>query len=193
MDPAVKPPARSYDNSARARSSRAGQLRVADLTAQMLVERGYGATTMAGIATAARVSVPGSTRCSAPSPTWSNASTTSARRQPGAGSTRPAAGLPRSDGRSRPAAGGRALRRDFRRPPHPSRPLAAALLSAAQSAGPELAGLAATISRERLYGATAFTDQLAGLRRAADPRDLTPDHWGAASSGRPYGVAVIGS
>ena len=42
-------------------------------------------------------------------------------------------------------------------------PLAAALLAAGHSADPELADLAATISRERLFGATAVTDHLAEL------------------------------
>ena len=42
-------------------------------------------------------------------------------------------------------------------------PLAAVLLSAARSADPDLAVLAATINRERLIGATAFTDHLAEL------------------------------
>src|SRR5215211_7330952 len=58
MPSAVKPGSRPYDNSARVASSRARQLRVAEVTAQMLVERGYGATTMASVAAAAEVSVP---------------------------------------------------------------------------------------------------------------------------------------
>src|SRR5919112_571223 len=58
MDPTVKPESRSYDNSGRTESSRARQLRVAEVAAEMLVEEGYGATTMARIAAASAVSVP---------------------------------------------------------------------------------------------------------------------------------------
>src|SRR5919112_158509 len=54
----VKGSPRSYDRSGRLRSSEERQLRVAEVAAQLLVERGYGATTVADIAEAAQVSVP---------------------------------------------------------------------------------------------------------------------------------------
>ena len=57
MKPAVKGEARLYDNSRRARSSQSRQLRVAKVAAQLLVERGYTATTMTDISAAAEVSV----------------------------------------------------------------------------------------------------------------------------------------
>ena len=57
MNPAVKGETRLYDNSCRARSSQSRQLRVAKVAAQLLVERGYTATTMTDISAAAEVSV----------------------------------------------------------------------------------------------------------------------------------------
>ena len=58
MSGAVKGSARSYDSSGRLQLSREHQLRVAEVTARLLIERGYAATTMADIAAAAEVSVP---------------------------------------------------------------------------------------------------------------------------------------
>jgi AcrR family transcriptional regulator len=164
MNAAVKPASRSYDNSARAESSRARQLRVAEVTAQLLVDHGYGATTMAGIAAAAGVSVPWLYKVFGPKPVLVK---------------RVYDVLLVGDPDQVPLAQRPAFR-DLRAEADPHRaveryaaisrdlisrvgPLAAALVSAARSADPELAKLAATISRERLLGATAFTDHLAGL------------------------------
>ena len=170
MDPAVKPVSRSYDNSARARSSRARQLRVADVAGQMLVERGYGGTTMAGIAAAAGVSVPWLYKVFGPKPALLKRAydvllAGDPDRVPLA--QRPAfrellAETDPQQAVERYAAISRDLIARVG-------PLAAALLSAARDADPELAGLAATISRERLAGATAFTDHVAGLG-ALSPR-----------------------
>lgn len=168
MSSAVKPTPRSYDNSARARSSGARQQRAAQVTAEMLVERGYAATTMADISSAAAVSVPWLYKVFGPKP----ALVKRAYDVLLAGDPHP---VPLAQ---RPAF------RDLMAETDPHRaveryagisgdllsrvgPLAAALLSAARSADPELAGLAATISRERLIGATAFTDHLAGLTALA--------------------------
>jgi AcrR family transcriptional regulator len=175
MNPAVKPASRPYDNSARHGSSRARQLRVAEVTAGMLVERGYGATTMAGIADAAAVSVPWLYKVFGPKPAlvkrvYDVLLVGDPDRVPLA--QRPAfrALLAETDPHravERYAAVSRELISRVG-------PLAAALLSAARSADSELAGLAATIGRERLLGATAFTDHLAGLGGLA--RGLTREH-----------------
>ena len=50
MTSSVKGVPRSYDNTGRARSSRSRQLRVAQVAAELLVERGYAGTTMADVA-----------------------------------------------------------------------------------------------------------------------------------------------
>ncbi|HLM07792.1 MAG TPA: helix-turn-helix domain-containing protein [Blastococcus sp.] len=130
----------------------------------MLVERGYGGTTMAAIADAAGVSVPWLYKVFGPKPTLVKRAYDVLL----AGDPDP---VPLAQ---RPAF------RDLLAETDPHRvmeryaaisrdlivrvgPLAAALLSAARSADPELADLAATISRERLAGATAFTDHVAGL------------------------------
>jgi AcrR family transcriptional regulator len=164
MDPAVKPVSRPYDNSARARSSRARQLRVADVTGQMLVEHGYGGTTMAGIAAAAGVSVPWLYKVFGPKPAL----------------VKRAYDVLLAGDPDRVPLAQRPAFRDLLAETDPHRaveryaaisrdliarvgPLAAALLTAARGAEPELAELAATIGRERLAGATAFTDHVAGL------------------------------
>jgi AcrR family transcriptional regulator len=164
MEPAVKPTSRSYDNSGRAESSRARQLRVAEVTSEMLVERGYEATTMAGIAAAAAVSVPWLYKVFGPKPAlvkrvYDVLLVGDADRVPLA--QRPAfrdllAETDPHQAVERYAAVSRGLISRVG-------PLAAVLLSAACSADSDLAELAATISRERLFGATAFTDHLAGL------------------------------
>jgi AcrR family transcriptional regulator len=164
MAPAVKHASRAYDNSTRARSSRARQLRVAEVAAQMLVERGYAATTMAGVSAAAAVSVPWLYKAFGPKPALVKRAydvLLVGDSDPVPMAQRPAyRALTAETDPHRAVERYAAISRDLI-----SRvgPLAAALLSAAQSADSELAELAATISRERLIGATAFTDHLAGL------------------------------
>jgi AcrR family transcriptional regulator len=170
MDPAVKDAARSYDNSGRTRSSRTRQLRVAGVAGRMIVERGYAATTMADVATEADVSVPWLYRVFGPKPKL-------VKRAYDVLLVGDADPVPLAQ---RPAF--RALAAET--VPHRVieryaaisldlitrvGPLAAALLAAAHSGDPELADLAATISRERLFGATAVTNHLAELG-ALDPR-----------------------
>jgi AcrR family transcriptional regulator len=175
MDSDVKPTPRAYDNSARAESSRARQLRVAEVTARMLVDHGYEATTMASIATAAAVSVPWLYKVFGPKPALvkrvydvllvGDADHVPLAQRPAfrdlVGETDPHRAIERYA----------AVSRDLI-----SRvgPLAAALLSAARSTDSELAELATTISRERLLGATAFTDHLAEL--GALTPGLTREH-----------------
>jgi AcrR family transcriptional regulator len=170
MDPAVKGASRSYDNSRRIQSSRARQLRVAGVAGRLVVERGYAATTMADVATEAGVSVPWLYRVFGPKPELvkraydvllvGDADPVPLAQRPAfralAGETVPHRVIERY------AAIGLDLITRVG-------PLAAALLSAAHSGDPELANLAATISRERLLGATAVTNHLADLG-ALDPR-----------------------
>lgn len=164
MEPVVKRGRRSYDNSARSRSSQTRQLRVAEVTADMLIERGYAATTMAAIAAAAAVSVPWLYKVFGPKPALVKRAydlLLAGDTDPVPLAQRPAfRALSAETDPHRAVERYAAISRDLI-----SRvgPLAAALLSAARSADPELAGLAATISRERLFGATAFTDHLAEL------------------------------
>jgi AcrR family transcriptional regulator len=164
MDPAVKGGSRSYDNSGRTRSSRGRQLRVAGVAGRLIVERGYAATTMADVATEAGVSVPWLYKVFGPKPVL-------VKRAYDVLLVGDAESVPLAQ---RPAF--RALAAET--VPHRVieryaaisldlitrvGPLAAALLSAAHSGDPELADLAATISRERLFGATAVTNLLAEL------------------------------
>ncbi len=164
MMPAVKRESRSYDNSGRARSSRSRQMRVAEVAAQLLVERGYAATTMADVAASAGVSVPWLYKVFGPKPALVKR----------AYDVLLSGDLDEIPLAQRPAFRALAAETDPRRVIERyaaiSRdlitrvgPLAAALLSAARSADPELADLAATISRERLFGATAVTSHLAEL------------------------------
>ena len=164
MDPAVKGASRSYDNSARIRSSRARQLRVAGVAGRLVVERGYTATTMADVATEAGVSVPWLYRVFGPKPRLVKRAydvLLVGDPDPVPPAQRPA---------FRALAAETVPHRVIERYAAISLdlitrvgPLAAALLSAAHSGDPELADLAVTISRERLFGATAVTNHLAGL------------------------------
>lgn len=175
MEPVVKPGSRSYDNSARTRASQTRQLRVAEVTADMLIERGYAATTMAAIAAAAAVSVPWLYKAFGPKPALVKRAydlLLAGDTDPVPVAQRPAfLALSAETDPHRAVERYAAISRDLI-----SRvgPLAAALLSAARSADPELAGLAATISRERLFGATAFADHLAELGVLAP--GLTREH-----------------
>lgn len=179
MGVAVKGSSRSYDNSRRTESSRARQVRVAEVAARMLVERGYAATTMLDLAAAADVSVPWLYKVFGPKPALAKRAYDVLL----AGDPDP---VPMAE---RPAF--RALAAET----HPARvieryaamsrslasragPLAAALVAAARSGEPELADFVSTIDRERLIGAGHIADRLAKLgalapgvsRRAA--RDL---------------------
>ena len=164
MKPAVKGEARLYDNSRRAKSSQSRQLRVAKLAAQLLVERGYAATTMTEVAAAAEVSVAWLYKVFGPKPLLVKRAydvLLAGDADPVPLAQRPA---------FRAFAAETDPRRAIERYAEISRdlitrvgPLATALLSAARSGDPELADLAATISRERLIGATIFADRLAEL------------------------------
>jgi len=164
MKPPVKGEPRSYDNTGRARSSRSRQLQVAQVAAELLVVRGYAATTMADVAAAAEVSVPWLYKVFGPKPAL----------------VKRAYDVLLSGDADRVPLGQRPAFLAFTAEKDPYRaieqyaaisrdlitrvgPLAAVLLAAARSADPDLAVLAATISRERLIGATAFTDHLAEL------------------------------
>lgn len=164
MDPDVKRGPRSYDNSGRARSSRSRQLRVAQIAAELLVEKGYAATTMADVAAAAEVSVPWLYKVFGPKAALVKRAydvLLSGDADPVPLAQRPAfRALVAETDPHRVIERYAAISRDLLTRVGP---LAAALLSAARSADPELADLAATIGRERLIGATAFTDQLAEL------------------------------
>ena len=174
MDPAVKGAARSYDNSGRLRESRARQLRVARVAGRLIVDRGYGATTMADVAAEAGVSVPWLYRVFGPKPKLvkraydvllvGDADPVPLAQRP-AFRALAAETVPHRVIERYAAIGLDLITRVG--------PLAAALLSAAHSGDRELADFAATISRERLFGATAVTAQIAELG-ALDPR-LTRD------------------
>src|SRR5215213_4749984 len=169
MDSAVKGASRSYDNSGRSRSSRERQVHVARVAGRLIVERGYAATTMADVAAEAAVSVPWLYKVFGPKPKL-------VKRAYDVLLVGDADPVPLAQ---RPAF--RALAAET--VPHRVieryaaisldlitrvGPLAAALMSAAHSGDPELADLAATMSRERLFGASAVTDHLAELG-ALDP------------------------
>jgi AcrR family transcriptional regulator len=174
MGSPVKPEPRPYDNASRLRSSRTRQVRVAEITARLLVERGYAATTMADIATAAGVSIPWLYKVFGPKPKLVKRTYDVLL----AGDPDP---LPMSQ---RPAFVALAAETDPRRAvdryaaiarelSSRAGPLAASLLAAADNGDPDLAELAATMKRERLMGATAFTDHLARL--AALRPDRAPE------------------
>ncbi len=160
----VKGSARSYDSSGRLQLSRERQLRVAQVAARLLVERGHAATTIADIAAAAEVSVPWLYKVFGPKPKLVKRAYDVLL----AGDTDPV-----------PVAARRAFRglasetdpyRVVQRYAAISRdlctrigPLAAVLLAAGHSGAGDVAALAETIEQERFAGATAFSDHLAAL------------------------------
>lgn len=161
MDSGVKATSRAYDNSGRSRASRDRQLRVAGVAGRLIVERGYSATTMADLAAEAGVSVPWLYKVFGPKPVLVKRAYDVLL----AGDTDP---VPLAQ---RPAFRALAVEsvahRVIERYAAISRdlitrvgPLAAALLAAAHSGDPELADLGATISRERLFGASAVINHL---------------------------------
>ena len=164
MGDAVKGSARSYDSSKRLQLSRERQVWVAQVTAQLLVERGYAATTIADIAAAAQVSVPWLYKVFGPKPKLVKRAYDVLL----AGDPDP---LPLA---ARPAFRALASETDpyrvLERYAAISRdliarvgPLAAVLLAAGHSGEGEVAALAETIGRERLAGATAVTNHLTEL------------------------------
>jgi AcrR family transcriptional regulator len=163
MEPAVKKP-RPYDSSGRVRSSRARQLRVAEVAGRLVVERGYAGTTMADVALEAKVSVPWLYKVFGPKPLLVKHAydvLLAGDADPVPLAQRPAfRALAAETDPRRVTERYAAISRDliFR-----VGPLAAALLSAAHSGDPELVELASTIGRERLFGATAVTDHLGEL------------------------------
>lgn len=164
MSAAVKGSPRSYDNSRRTESSQARQVHVAEVAARLLVERGYAATTMLGLAEAADVSVPWLYKVFGPKPALLKRAydvLMAGDPDPVPLAQRPAfrALTAETDPRQvieRYAAISRSLGSR-------AGPLAAALVAAARSGEPELADFVATIDRERLIGAGYIADRLAEL------------------------------
>lgn len=161
MDPDVKAPGRPYDNSSRSQASQDRQLRVAKVAGALIAERGYTATSMADVAAEAGVSVPWLYKAFGPKPVLVKRAydvLLVGDADPVPLAQRPA---------FRALAAETIAHRVIERYAAISRdlitrvgPLAAALLAAAHSGDLELADLAATISRERLFGATAVTNHL---------------------------------
>jgi AcrR family transcriptional regulator len=164
MSDVVKGSARAYDSSKRLQLSRERQVWVAQVTARLLVERGYAATTVADIAAAAQVSVPWLYQVFGPKAKLVK---------------RAYDVLLAGDPDPVPLAGRPAFRalasetdpyRVVERYAAISRdliarvgPLAAVLLASGHSGQGDVAALAETIGRERLAGATAFSDHLTEL------------------------------
>jgi AcrR family transcriptional regulator len=173
MSEPVKGKARPYDSAGRVRTSRARQVRVAEITARLLVERGYAATTMADIATAAEVSVPWLYKVFGPKPRLAKRTydvLLAGDPDPVPMSARPAfLALAAETDPHRAVAEYAAIARNLA---SRTGPLAAALLAAAGSGDPDLVEIADTMKRERLVGATAFTDHLAGLEALRPGSDL---------------------
>src|SRR4051812_10211000 len=166
----VKGHARPYDSSGRLRASRERQLRVARVAADLLVERGYAAMTVADVAAAAEVSVPWLYKAFGPKPQLVKRAYDVLL----AGDPDP---TPISQ---RPAFQALAVETDPLRAIEPyaaisrdlvSRiePLAAALLAAGQTGEPDVAQIADAIAAERLIGATAISNRLANLGALASP------------------------
>jgi AcrR family transcriptional regulator len=164
LEPAVKESVRSYDSSGRVQSSRARQLRVAEVAGRLIVEQGYARTTMADVAAAAEVSVPWLYKVFGAKPLLVKRAydvLLAGDADPVPLAQRPAfRALAAETDPRRVIERYAAISRDLI-----SRvgPLAAALLSAAHSGDADLADLASTISHERLFGATTVTDHLAEL------------------------------
>lgn len=170
----VKGAARSYDRSGRLLSSTQRQLRVVEVAGRLLVERGYAATTVADIAAAAQVSVPWLYKVFGPKPKMVKRvydMLIAGDLNPVPISARPAfQALAAETDPDRVVERYAAIGRDM-----VSRmgPLAEALLAAGHSGHGDVAALADTLGRERLGGATAFTNRLAALGALAP--DLSPE------------------
>ncbi len=164
MSGVVKGPARQYDSSGRLESSRERQVRVAEVTARLLIGRGYAATTIADIAAAAQVSVPWLYKVFGPKPKLVKRAydvLLAGDPDPVPLAARPAFRALASEADPyRIVERYASISRDLI-----SRvgPLAAVLLAAGHSGDGDVAALAETIGRERLGGATAISDRLADL------------------------------
>ena len=164
MSGGVKRSARPYDNAGRRQVSRERQLRVAEVTARLLVERGYAATTVAEIAEQAAVSVPWLYKVFGPKPQLIKRAydvLLAGDPDPLPMAARPAfRALAAENDPQRVVQRYAAISRDLA-----SRmgPLAAVLLAAGHSGESDVTALAETIAAERLAGATSFSDHLADL------------------------------
>src|SRR4051794_8123666 len=165
---------RAYDNSGRQRSSRERQLRVAQVVARLVAERGYAALTVGEIATAAGVSIPWLYKVFGPKRFLVKRAYDVLL----AGDVDPVPISARSAFRALDAETDpdkavhryAAISRDL-----VARvgPLAAVILAAGVSGDQDIAELADTIARERLIRATAFSQRLATLGALAP--GLTPE------------------
>ncbi len=164
MGGAVKSSARSYDSSHRLQRSRERQVRVAEVTARLVIERGYAATTVADIAAAAQVSVAWLYQVFGPKPELVKRAydvLLAGDPDPVPLAARPAfRALASETDPHRVVERYAAISRDLIARVGP---LAAALLAAGHSGDSDVAALADTIGRERFAGATAFSDHLAEL------------------------------
>ncbi len=164
MGDAVKGSARSYDSSKRLRLSRERQMWVAQVTARLLIERGYAATTIADVAAAGQVSVPWLYKVFGPKPKLVKRAydvLLAGDPDPVPLAARPAfRALASETDPHRVVERYAAISRDLIARVGP---LAAALLAAGHSGDGDVAALADTIGRERFAGATAFSNHLAEL------------------------------
>jgi AcrR family transcriptional regulator len=170
----VKGSRRSYDRSGRLQSSADRQLKVVEVAARLLVDRGYAATTIADIADAAQVSVPWLYKVFGAKPKLVKRVydlLLAGDLDPVPVAARPAFRALASETDPQMVVQRYAsISRDLL-----SRigPLAAALLAAGHSGGGDVATLAETLGRERFYGATAVGDQLTALGALAP--GVTPE------------------
>ncbi len=153
--------ARPYDNSRREAAARETHARVVEVAHRLLLERGYGGWTMAELAEASGVSVPQLYKTFGTRPRLVK-SVYDVRL---AGDTEPVAMIDRPwvrelreqpDPRLKLAVYARVARGIVER----AGPLLVALLAAARAGDPDLADLAATTDRERLFGATSIATHL---------------------------------
>jgi AcrR family transcriptional regulator len=164
MEEYVKGGRRTYDATGRRRSSRTRQVQVADVTARLVVERGYAGLTMAALAAEAGVSVPWLYKVFGPKPALVKRAydlLLAGDPDPVPMAQRPAfLALAAETDPARAVTRYAAIARDLA---SRAGPYAAALVTAARAGEPELADFAATIDRERLFGATRFAEHLAAL------------------------------
>jgi AcrR family transcriptional regulator len=164
MGEPVKGARRSYDGTGRRRSSQSRQVRVAEVTGRLVVERGYAGLTMAALAAESGVSVPWLYKVFGPKPALVKRAydlLLAGDPDPVPMAARPAfRALAAETDPHRAVVRYAAIAGDLA---SRAGPFAAALLAAARAGEPELAGFAATIDRERLVGATRFAEHLTGL------------------------------
>jgi AcrR family transcriptional regulator len=178
VDETVKP-RRPYDNRGRTDQARRNRRRIVDATHRLLVSQGYRATTMAAIAREAELSVETvykafKTKAALVKETYDIAL---------AGDDEPIPLIDRPEmvaliADPDPAGKIRRYAAIARAISKRTGPLLGVLLAAARSGGdPDLEAFAATIDRERLFGATALVghiDEVGGLRPNLD-RDQARD------------------